>query len=144
MQFIINTGHPSLSFSACLLNVAQASFDLYDQIMVSRSQLLAFRTWHHHGELKQLFECQSGTHLRVLNQQFEAIPDENLICTALIVDPQYQEPICLAVFGSIAFLEQYTSQFKRLQSCPARFFIDDGETVDSQVEGTTAKASTTQ
>ncbi len=127
MQFIINTGHPHLSFSACLLNIAQASFDLYDQIMVHRSQLLSFKNWHHHGELKQLFECQTSEQLRELNQQFEILLEENQISTALITDTTYHEPVCLAVFGITSYLEQYTSHLKRLRICPAKFFINDDE-----------------
>jgi hypothetical protein len=133
MQFIINTGHPHLSFSACLLNIAQASFDLYDQIMVHRSQLLSFKSWHHHGELKQLFECNNSEQLRELNQQFEIALEENQICTALITDTIHHEPVCLAVFGIASYLEQYTSQFKRLRICPAKFFInDDDENINEQ------------
>jgi hypothetical protein len=131
MQFIINTGHPHLSFSACLLNIAQASFDLYDQIMAHRSQLLSFKTWHHHGELKQLFECNNSDQLRELNQQFEIALEENQICTALINDTKYHQPICLAVFGIASYLEQYTSQFKRLRICPSKFFINDGDDDDN-------------
>ena len=63
MQFIINTDHPHLSFPACLLNIAQASFDLYDQIMAHRSKLLSFKTWRHHSKYKQLFECNDGNQL---------------------------------------------------------------------------------
>ncbi|CAF1328602.1 unnamed protein product [Adineta steineri] len=125
MQFIINTGHPHLSFSACLLNIAQASFDLYDQIMEHRSQLLSFKTWHNHGELKQLFECNTGNQLRELNQQFEIALEDNQICTALINDSKYHEPVCLAVFGIASYLEQYTSQLKHLRLCPSKFFIND-------------------
>jgi peptidyl-tRNA hydrolase PTH2 len=127
MQFIINTGHPHLSFSSCLLNIAQASFDLYDQIMTQRSQLLSFKTWHHHGELKQLFECNNGNQLREVNQQFEIGLEENQICTALINDSKYREPVCLAVFGIASYLEQYTSHLKRLQICPTKFFINDDD-----------------
>jgi peptidyl-tRNA hydrolase len=125
MQFIINTGHPQLSFSACLLNIAQASLDLYDQIMAHRSLLLSFKTWHNHGEIKQLLECAHGSQLQDLNQQFDLSVDESVICTALITDSKYHEPVCLALFGMASHLEQYTSQFKRLQMCPSRFFIDN-------------------
>jgi len=127
MQFIINTGHPHLSFSACLLTIAQASFDLYDQIMAHRSQLLSFKTWHHHGEFKQLFECNNGDQLRELNQQFEIALEENQICTALINDTKYHEPVCLAVYGITSYLEQYTSQLKHLRICPTKFFINDND-----------------
>ncbi len=127
MQFIINTGHPHLSFSACLLTIAQASFDLYDQIMAHRSQLLSFKTWHHHGEFKQLFECNNSDQLRELNQQFEIALEENQICTALINDTKYHEPVCLAVYGITSYLEQYTSQLKHLRICPTKFFINDND-----------------
>ncbi|CAF0751492.1 unnamed protein product [Rotaria sordida] len=144
MQFIINTGHPHLSFSACLLNIAQASFDLYDQIMSHRSQLLSFKTWHHHGEFKQLFECNNGNQLRELNHLFEMTLKENQICTALIYDTKYHEPVCLAVFGIASYLEQYTSQLKRLHICPTKFFIndnDDDENInnDENISETTKK-----
>lgn len=131
MQFIINIGHPHLSFSACLLNIAQASLDLYDQIMSHRSHLLSFKTWHHHGELKQLFECNNGNQLRELNQQFEIAVKDNHICTALINDSKYHEPVCLAVFGTASFLEQYTSRLKRLKMCPSKFFINDEDDDDN-------------
>ncbi|CAF1541195.1 unnamed protein product [Adineta ricciae] len=127
MQFIINTSHPHLSFSACLLNIAQASFDLYDQIMQHRSQLLSFKSWHHHGESKQLFECANGNQLRELNSQLEMTIDANQICTALTYDSKYNEPVCLAIFGIATYLEQYTSQFKRLRLCPSKFFIHDDD-----------------
>ncbi|CAF5118507.1 unnamed protein product, partial [Rotaria sp. Silwood1] len=143
MQFIINTGHPHLSFSACLLNIAQASFDLYDQIMSHRSQLLSFKTWHHHGELKQLFECNNGNQLRELNQQFEIALKENQICTALINDSKYHEPICLAVFGIASYLEQYTSQLKRLNMCPTKFFINDDDN-DENIHNDGNKSETTK
>jgi hypothetical protein len=140
MQFIINTGHPHLSFSACLLHIAQASFDLYDQIMEHRSQLLSFKTWHHHGELKQLFECHSGNQLRELNQQLEITSADNQICTALITDSKYHEPICLAIFGVASYLEQYTSQLKHLRLCPAKFFINDDD--DEEHSQTTNESKT--
>jgi hypothetical protein len=95
--------------------------------MVHRSQLLSFKNWHHHGELKQLFECQTSEQLRELNQQFEILLEENQISTALITDTTYHEPVCLAVFGITSYLEQYTSHLKRLRICPAKFFINDDE-----------------
>ena len=127
MQFIINTGHPQLSFSSCLLHIAQASFDLYDQIMAHRSQLLSFKSWHQYGELKQLFECQTSDQLRMLNQQLEIALEDNQICTALITDAKSREPVCLAVFGIASYLEQFTSQLKPLKICPARFFLNNDE-----------------
>ena len=143
MQFIINTGHPHLSFSACLLNIAQASFDLYDQIMVHRSQLLSLKSWHHHGELKELLECQTSEQLRELNQQFQLALEDNQISTALIIDTISHEPVCLAVFGIASYLEQYTSHFKRLRTCPAKFFID-GEDENTQEQGNKGETSTKQ
>ena len=54
--------------------------------------------------------------------------DANQICTALTYDSKYNEPVCLAIFGIATYLEQYTSQFKRLRLCPSKFFIhDDGD-----------------
>jgi hypothetical protein len=141
MLFIINTGHPNLSFSACLLNIAQASFDLYDQIMAHRSLLLSYKSWHHNGELKQLFECPTSEQLRELNQQFEVTLGGNQICTALITDPTYHEPVCLAVFGIASYLEQYTSHLKRLRICPAKFFIndDDGNITEQEHKSETSR-----
>ncbi|UJR26034.1 hypothetical protein I4U23_007380 [Adineta vaga] len=143
MKFIINTGHPYLSFSACLLNIAQASFDLYDQIMEHRSHLLSFKSWHHHGELKQLFECTNGNQLRELNQQFELTLDANQICTALVHDSKYNEPVCLAIFGIASYLEQYTSQFKRLRLCPSKFFINDDDDNDEDHDNNIHNTKTT-
>ncbi|CAF3634471.1 unnamed protein product [Rotaria socialis] len=135
MQFIINTGHSHLSFSACLLHIAQASFDLYDQIISCRSQLLSFKTWNNHDEFKQLFECTSGNQLRELNQQLETEHQENQMCTVLINDSKYNEPVCLAVFGIASYVQQYTSHLKRLQTCPTLFFIadenDDNENINN-------------
>lgn len=139
MQFIINTGHPNLSFSSCLLNIAQASFDLYDQIMAHRSQLLSFKSWHHNGELKQLFECTTSEQLRELNQQLEIALEDNQICTALITDSQYHEPVCLALFGISSYLEQYTSHLKRFHICPSRFFnANDDENKKNEQETTSS------
>lgn len=129
MQFIINTGHPHLSFSTCLLNVAQASFDLYDQIISYRSQLLSFKTWNNHDEFKQLFECNNGNQLRELSQQLETPLKDNQICTVLINDSKYDEPVCLAVYGIASDLQKYTSQFKRLYMCPTNFVNDENENV---------------
>ena len=144
MQFIINTGHPQLSFSACLLNIAQASLDLYDQIMAHRSQLLSFKTWHQHGEMKQLFECQTSEQLRTLNQQFEIALEDNQICTALITDVKSQEPVCLAVFGITSYLEQFTSQLKPLKICPARFFLNNDDENTSKQGNSTSETSSKQ
>lgn len=132
MVFIINTSHPDLSFSSCLLSVAQASFDLYDQIMVNRSQLLSYKTWHSNGELKHLFECSDGNQLLEFSQQLTVAFEENQISTVLINDPRLNYPVCLAIFGIAADLEQYTSQFKRIEMCPTRFCIstEDKSTTD--------------
>ena len=138
MHFILNTGDPQLSFPSCLLHIAQASFDLYDQIMAHRSQLLSFKNWHQNGELKQLFECQTSEQLRTLNQQLEIALEDNQICTALITDSKSREPVCLAVFGIASYLEQFTSQFKPLKICPARFFLNnDEENTSKQGNSTT-------
>ena len=136
MIFIINTGHPTLSFTSCLLSIAQVSLDLYDQIMVNRSHLLSFKTWHSNGEVKQLFECSNGHQLKELSQKLDLTVADNQICMALITDPQQQEPVCLALFGISSDLEQYISQFKRLQMCPSRFFIsnDDSSNTDSSMK----------
>ncbi|CAM2709366.1 unnamed protein product [Rotaria socialis] len=120
---------------SCLLHIAQASFDLYDQIISCRSQLLSFKTWNNHDEFKQLFECTSGNQLRELNQQLETEHQENQMCTVLINDSKYNEPVCLAVFGITSYVQQYTSHLKRLQTCPTLFFIadenDDNENINN-------------
>ena len=142
MQFIVNIAHPTLNFSACLSNIAQASFDLYDQIMADRLQLLAFKTWHNHGEVKELFECADGNQLRDLTQQFDQTFDENRICTALVNDSIYHEPVCLALFGQKSYLEQYTSHLKRLTMCPSRFFLNQDDQKSN--ESSTHNKTTTQ
>ena len=144
MHFIINTGHPNLSFSSCVLNIAQASFDLHDQIMAQRSQLLSLKTWHNHGEVKQLFECSNGDQLRELNQQFDLALEENHICAALVTDAKHHEPVCLALFGIASYLEQYTSQFKRLNMCPSRFFLQNNTDEQVQQQGASNEASAKQ
>lgn len=144
MQFIVNIAHPTLSFSTCLTTIAQASFDLYDEIMVDRLQLLAFKNWRHRGEVKELFECVDANQLRDLSQQFDQTFDEHRISTTLVTDGVFHEPVCLALFGQKSYLEQYTSHFKQLTMCPSRFFLnqDDQKPNESVISKTTTTATT--
>ncbi|CAF0769406.1 unnamed protein product [Didymodactylos carnosus] len=99
MLFILNIEHTHLTFDNILLNIAQSSFDLYEQLSTNRQHVLGFKSWHKHGQYKQVYTCQTSQLLEEIYFHIEHGSHElnNQICTSgLIYDNQNkQQPLCL-------------------------------------------------
>ncbi|CAF1003311.1 unnamed protein product [Didymodactylos carnosus] len=119
MLFILNLEHNHLTFDNILLNIAQSSFELYEQLSTNRQHVLGFKSWHKHGQYKQVYACQTSRLLEEIYFHIEHDSHElnNQICTSgLIFDQQNkQQPLCLALFGSQSQLEKYMKNLKQLE-----------------------------